>query len=326
MNRVTLSLACGDYEIVRALKDGSVQPDGIDLLVLTGDRTRILRTERREECDLGEFNVVGYLMDRERDDDLVALPVYPHRRFRHGFAFVRADSGIDGPGDLVGQKVGIRGRAPAAVIWLRGILAEFYGLGYDRARWIDNFGVLGEPLDGVPAAGLTIAANNERMDEALLGGEIDALLAPSFPPAFVRGDPRIRRLFSDYKSEEIEYFRRTGIFPIMHVVVVRRSLIERHRWVASSLAFAFERAKVLCYERLRNPRTLPLAFFEHEWEEQLGLMGRDPWRYGLGGANRENLATIFRYAHEQGLLAKLPTVEDAILPLADDSFTGTPGF
>lgn len=326
MSKVSLSLACGDYEIVRALKDGSVQPDGIDLLVLTGDRTRILRSERREECDLGEYNVVGYLMDREKDDDLVALPIYPHRRFRHGFAFVRADAGIEVPADLAGRRVGIRGRAPAAVIWLRGILADFYGLGYDTVEWIDNFGVLGQPLDGAGNGELTISANNVRMDEALLAGEVDALLSPSFPPAFVRGDPRIRRLFADYKAEELEYFRQTGIFPIMHVVVTRRSLVDRYRWVPSSLAFAFERAKAACYERLRNPRSLPLAFLEHAWEEQLELLGPDPWRYGLGGGNRGNLATVFRYAHEQGLVAELPQVEEAVVPLGDDSFTGTPGF
>ncbi len=326
MSRVSLSLACGDYEIVRALKDGTVQPDGIDLLVLTGDRTRILRSERREECDLGEFNVVGYLMDRARDGDLVALPVYPHRRFRHGFAFVRTGSGIEGPGDLAGRRVGIRGRAPAAVVWLRGILADLYGLAYDSVEWIDNFGMLGNPLAGTGTDEVTIAANNARIDEALLAGEIDAMLAPSFPPAFVRGDPRIRRLFEDHKSEELEYFRKTGIFPIMHVVVTRRSLIERHRWVPSSLASAFEQAKARCYERLRNPRSLPLAFLEHAWEEQIELLGPDPWRYGLGGANRDNLATIFRYAFDQGLIGELPLVEDAVVPLGDDSFIGTPGF
>lgn len=326
MNRVPLSLACGDYEIVRALKDGSVQPDGIELLVLNGDRTRILRPERREECDVGEYNVVGYLMDRERDSDLIALPVYPHRRFRHGFAFVRDDTAIRVPADLVGRRVGIRGRAPAGVIWLRGILADFYGLGYDSVDWIDNFGVLGHPFADLPTGELTISANNRLMDEALLSGKVDALLSPSFPPAFVRGDRRIRRLFEDYKAEELEYFSRTGIFPIMHVVVTRRSLIERHKWVPSSLAFAFERAKAVCYERLRNPRSLPLAFLEHSWEEQFQLLGPDPWRYGLGGANRDNLATIFRYAHEQGLISEAPRVEDAILPLGDDSFIGTPGF
>lgn len=326
MSRLPLSLACGDYEILRALKDGTVMPDGIDLTVLTGDRTRILRTDRREECDLAEFNVVGYLMDREHDDDLVALPVYPHRRFRHGFAFVREGSGIESPADLVGRRVGIRGRTPAAVIWLRGILADFYGLGYDRVQWIDNFGVLGEPSDARPEGELTIAANNALIDEALLGGELDAVLSPSFPPAFVRGDPRIRRLFPDYASEEVAYYRQTGIFPIMHVVVLRRSLVARHRWVPSSMAFAFERAKTAAYERLRNPRTLPMAFFQRAWEEQIELLGPDPWRYGLGGANRDNLATIMRYAHEQGLLASRPSVEDVFVPLGDDSFTGTPGF
>jgi 4,5-dihydroxyphthalate decarboxylase len=326
MTRLPLSLACGDYEIVRALKEGTVVPDGIELTVLTGDRTRILRSERRDECDLSEFNVVGYLMDRQEDDDLVALPVYPHRRFRHGFAFVRAESGVERPEDLAGRRVGIRGRAPAAVIWLRGILADFYGLGYDSVEWIDNFEVLGTPSGHRPDGDLSIAANNALVDGMLLDGELDAVLSPSFPPAFVRGDPRIRRLFPDYKREEIAYFRRTGIFPIMHVVVLRRSLVAAHGWVPSSMAAAFEEAKASAYRRVRNPRTLPLAFFQSEWEEQEALLGADPWRYGLGGTNRENLETIIRYAHEQGLLARRPDVDSVVLPLGDDCFTGTPGY
>lgn len=326
MSKLSLSLACGDYDIVRPLKDGTVQPDGIDLTVLTGDRTRILRAVRRDECDLSEYNVVGYLMDRQDDDDLVALPIYPHRRFRHGFAFVRAGSGIEGPKDLAGRRVGIRGRAPAAVIWLRGILADFYGVGYASVEWVDNFGVLGEPSSGELEQGLSIAANNVLMDDMLLNGEIDALLAPSFPPAFVRGDPRIQRLFPDYKREEIAYFQETGIFPIMHTVVARRSLVDAHGWVPSSMAAAFERAKSEAYARVRNPRSLPLAFLQSTWEEQMNLLGADPWRYGLGGANRKNLETIIRYAHEQGLLRDRPEVERAFLMLDDDCFTGTPGY
>ncbi|MGH9082453.1 MAG: ABC transporter substrate-binding protein, partial [Acidimicrobiales bacterium] len=201
-----------------------------------------------------------------------------------------------------------------------------YGVPYDGVEWVDNFGVLGTSLPALPAGALTIAENNRLMDDALLSGQVDAVLTPSFPAAFVRRDGRVRRLFADHRAEEVEYFRTTGIFPIMHVVVLRRSLVERHRWAPSAMASAFERAKAAAYERLRNPRSLPLAFLQDAWEEQLELLGPDPWRYGLGGANRVNLATIIRYAHEQGLIAQRPEVEDVVIPLGDDCFTGTPGY
>lgn len=326
MAKLSLTLACGDYELLRPLADGRVRPDGIDLLVLSGDRTRTLRPERRDECDLAEFNVVGYLMDRDAGQDLVALPVFPHRRFRHGFAFVSVASGATAPSDLVGRRVGIRGRAPAGVVWLRGILADCYGLAYESVRWVDSFGVLGDPPEGAGPGQPTIAANNVLMDELLLDGRLEALLSPSFPPAFLRGDRRIQRLFPNFKDEEMAYYRRSSIFPIMHVVVAHRQLIEAHPWVPASMAAAFQQAKQLAYQRIRNPRSVPLAFLESAWEEQEALLGPDPWRYGLCEQNWLNLETIIRYAHEQGLISRRWPVDEAFVPLGDDCFTGTPGF
>jgi len=325
VSKLALTLACGDYEIMRALHDGRVAPDGIDLLVLSGDRTRILRSARRDECDLSEFNIVGYLMDRESNDDLVALPVFPHRRFRHGFIFYNAESGIEVPSDLAGRRVGIRGRAPAAAIWLRGILGDEHGVPLDEVRWVDLFGVTGTAPESA-TGNETISENNSIMDDMLVSGDLDAIITPSFPPAFLRGGGTIRRLFPDYRTEEVEYFRRTGIFPIMHAVVLRRSLLDAHPWVASSMAFAFQESKKLAYERVRNPRVLPLAFFQSAWEDQCALLGPDPWRYGFGGTNRHNLETIIRYAHEQGLISRRPELEEAFVPLEDDAFYGTPGF
>lgn len=325
MGNLPLTLACGDYEIMRALADGRVRPDGIDLLVLTRDRTRILRSARRDECDLTEFNIVGYLMDRMADQKLIALPVFPHRRFRLGFVFVNSASGITESGDLQGRRVGIRGRVPAAAVWLRGILAEFHGVPYDSVQWVDLFGIMGESPGGVDG-GAGIAESNSQIDDMLLAGDLDAIITPSFPRAFVNGDPRIRRLFPDYKQADLSYFQKTGIFPIMHAIVLSRSIVTDHPWVPASMAYAFQEAKQAAYERVRNPRVLPLAFFQPAWEEQRDVLGSDPWEYGLGPANRRNLETLIRYTAEQGLIPSAPSLDDVFVPLDSDAFTGTPGY
>jgi 4,5-dihydroxyphthalate decarboxylase len=325
MGKLALTLACGDYEIMRALADGKVRPDGIDLLVLTRDRTRILRSARRDECDLTEFNLVGYLIDRLSDEGLTALPVFPHRRFRHGFVFVNSGSGITEPTDLRGRRVGIRGRVPAAAVWMRGILADFHDVPYDSVQWVDLFGIMGEPPDGSADAG-GIAESNIRIDEMLLAGELDAIITPSFPRGFVTGDKRIRRLFSDYKQADLSYYEKTGIFPIMHAVVLSKDLVTAHPWMPASMAYAFEESKQAAYERVRNPRVLPLAFFQTAWEEQRDVLGSDPWEYGLGPANRRNLETIIRYTAEQGLIPSRPEIQEVFVPLDSDAFTGTPGF
>ena len=325
MSKLPLTLACGEYEITRALADGRVKPDGIDLIVLTRDRTRILRASRRDECDLTEFNFVGYLMDREAGARLTALPVFPHRRFRLGFIFVSAASRIDKPADLRGRRVGIRGRVPAAAVWLRGILAEFHDVPYDSVDWMDLYGLMGASPAGSDQDA-PIAESNTQIDEMLLAGELDAIITPSFPRGFVAGDNRIRRLFPDYRQADLAYYQQTGIFPIMHTIVLSEHIVSDHPWVPASMAYAFEEAKNAAYDRIRNPRVLPLAFFQSAWEEQRRLLGNDPWRYGLGADNRRNLETIIRYAAEQKLIDVAPAVDDVFVALDSDAFTGTPGY
>ncbi len=324
MHKIRLTLACGDYEIIRALKDGRVEPDGIELQVLTGDRTRILKSVRRDECDLAEFNIVGYLADRETDSSITALPVFPHRRFRHGFLFCNPAGQIRTPADLRGQRVGIMGERPAAAVWVRGILSDCYGVDYSSVRWIDSRGIMGEVPEKVPAEWL--AGDADPIEQLLLHGELAAVVAPSFPRSFLRGDERIGRLLPDFKHAEIEYYRTTGLFPIMHTVVIKRRVADEHPWAPAALAQAFEESKRLAYERIRNPRTLPLAFFQSTWEEQAALLGPDPWQYGLGDANRRNLGTVIRYAAEQRLIQQAPDIDDAFIPLDQSAFVGTPGF
>jgi 4,5-dihydroxyphthalate decarboxylase len=262
MARIPLTLTCGDYEITRLLTEGAVTADGIDLTVLTdiASRDRHWRLARNGECDAGEFNAFGYFMAKERGHPFIALPVFPHRRFRHGFVFVNPTKGIRTPRDLIGRRIGVEGYQTAGCVWMKGILEEFFGVPHREITW-----VLPRPEDipFTPPPGLRIeyAAGDKTDEEMLTGGEIDALITPQVPAAFRRGDKRIARLFPDYKDREIEYFRQTGIFPIMHLVVIRREIVERHPWIPANLARAFHVAKSMTYDRIRNPRVVPLAWF-----------------------------------------------------------------
>jgi len=147
----------------------------------------------------------------------------------------------------------------------------------------------------------------------LAAGDVDAVLHPEILRPFAERDPRVARLFPDYKRVEIEYYRRTGIFPIMHVTAIRKEIADEHPWAAQSLMRAFEESKQIAYRRLENPRIVPLAWYREAWEEQLNLLGSDPWEYGLGARNRNNLETAIGYSHECGLISCRPTLEQLFL-------------
>jgi 4,5-dihydroxyphthalate decarboxylase len=156
-------------------------------------------------------------------------------------------------------------------------------------------------------------APGKSLDEMLAEGELPAMISPTIPKPVLRGDERVARLFQNYKAVELDYFRQTGIFPIMHVTAIRREIVEAHPWVATNLVKAFEQAKQLAYSRAANPRMVPLAWMRTYWEEERETLGPDPWAYGLGEANRKNLETILRYTHQQGLIAKTLPLEELFL-------------
>ena len=309
--KLKLTVACGDYEIVRALKEGAVEADGIELVLLTGmgSRERHWRMARKLEFDVCEINVGAYFMARDRGAPLTALPVFLHRRFRHGFAFVNAKAGIPSPKDLIGKKIGGTNFQPAGNIWLRGILEEHYGVPHREITWVVE---RSEDVEFVPPPGLRIEklAPGQSLDAMLVSGELPALIQPYIPRPFLSGDPRVARLFPNYKDIEREYFARTGIFPIMHVTAIKREIAERHPWVATNLVKAFDAAKALAYTRVANPRVLPLAWGRTAWEEQRDVLGPDPWQYGLTDANRKNLTTILGYVHQQGLIRRPPPLSE----------------
>src|SRR5262245_1735075 len=308
--RLRLTVACGDYEIVRALKDGTVEADGLDLVMLTdmGPRERHWRMARKAEFDVCEANVGAYFMERDQGAPLTAFPFFPHRRFRHGFLFVNAMAGIREPKDLAGKKVGGTNFQPASNIWMRGILEEEYGLPHRQVTWVVE---RSEDVAFTPPKDLRIEmiAPGKKLDEMLAEGEIPAMLSPDLPKLFLKGDKRIVRMFPDYKEIELAYFRKTAIFPIMHVTTIKREIVEKYPWVPTNLVKAFEEAKSVAYRRIANPRMVPLAWVRTAVEEQEAVLGPDPWAYGLTPANRKNLETVLRYTFEQGMIGKVASLD-----------------
>jgi 4,5-dihydroxyphthalate decarboxylase len=311
MAKLKLTVACGDYEITRALSDGSVTADGIDLVMLTdmGSRERHWRMARKNEFDVCESNIGSYYKERDRGEPLTAIPVFLHRRFRHGFIFVNVNSGIRTPKDLIGKRIGGTNFQPASNIWMRGILEEHYGVPHRQCTWVverEEDVVFTAPKD----LRIEMIAPGKRLDVMLAEGEIPAMLSPDIPPLFREGDKRIVRLFANYEDIEIEFFKKTAIFPIMHVTVIRQEIAEKYPWVAINLVKAFDEAKALAYRRIANPRMVPLAWIRTAWEEQQDILGSDPWAYGLSDANRKNLQTVQRYCHQQGLIDRITPLDE----------------
>jgi 4,5-dihydroxyphthalate decarboxylase len=312
--RIPLTLACGDYEIVRALKEGAVRPDGIDLTVLTAmdSTTRHWRFLRNRDFDAAEVSASSYIVARDQDLPFRAIPVFLHRRFRHGFVFINTTKGIRGPADLIGRKIGVKSFLVTATLWLRGILEHEYGVPHRSIEWCAE---LDEDLDFAAPAGLKLTrlSDAKSVETMLAEGEIDALLHSSIIRPLVQKDPRVARLFPNYKAEEIAFFRKTGIFPIMHVLGLRQEIVERYPWVPINLYHAFNEARAIGMKRMENPRIAPLAWYREAWEEQEAILGPDPWEYGLTERNRRTLETLVGYSREQGLIKREIPLEELFI-------------
>jgi 4,5-dihydroxyphthalate decarboxylase len=315
--KLSLTLACGDYEIIRPLKEGAVAPDGISLNILTASdsATRHWRFLRNAEYDVAECSASSYIVAHDRGLPFRAIPVFLHRRFRHGFIFINTGKGIAKPTDLIGRKIGVKSYQVTAILWLRGMLEEHYGVPHQSIEW---FAELDEDVPFTPPAGLTLhrLGNEKSVERMLAEGELDAVLHPDIIDGIVQKDPRVGRLFPDYKAEELAYYQRTGIFPIMHVLGLKQELVERHPWIVPNLYQAFEQSKALAMKRMRNPRLVPLAWYQEAWEEQERLLGPDPWEYGLSDQNRHNLETLVGYSHAHGLIATRPKLEDLFMDVS----------
>ncbi|MGE5540548.1 MAG: ABC transporter substrate-binding protein [Gemmatimonas sp.] len=321
--KLPLTLACGDYEITRPLMEGTVEPDGIELTVLTDmdSGTRHWRFLRGREFDVAEVSCSSYLIARDQGLPFVAIPVFPHRRFRHGFIYVNTTKGIAAPRDLIGKRIGVKQFQSSAIVWLRGILASEYGVPQESIEW---FSELDESIAFEPPPGLKVSRlpDGALVEDLLAKGELDAALHPELIGPIVKGDPRVARLFADPRAEEEAYYRKTGIFPIMHVVGIRREVHEAHPWIASTLYQAFDAAKSRAMRRMRNPRIVPLVFYTDALEEQERTFGKDPWEYGLSPRNRKTLEAATAYAHQQGLTKRRLPVDELFVGLTENRQRG----
>ena len=317
MAPLRVSLACGDYDRVRPLRDGRVVPEGVELDHTVMPSHRIFHDQVRfARWDVSEMSLGSYLTLASRDDNpFVAIPVFLSRYFRHGFIWVNTARGINRPEDLKGRRIGVPDYHMTAAIWLRGMLSDDHGVGAGDAAWLT--GGLNTPgsTDRVelstPGIHVEPIPEDRTLDELLVAGEIDALMAALPPKSFVDGDPRVRRLFDDHVAAERDYFRRRGNFPVMHCVALHREVHEAHPWLAGSLFAAFTEARDLCLRDLDAPGALPvtLPWLTDFLAEVRAVLGKDFWPYGVE-PNRHDLSTLVRYCAEQGLLARPLTVDE----------------
>jgi 4,5-dihydroxyphthalate decarboxylase len=330
--RVPITLACWDYDRTRALADGTVRPDGVDLtyLNLPVEET-FFRMLRHREFEAAEMSLSSYVVHvgaghGDVADRLVAIPVFPSRAFRHHGIYVRADSPVTDPADLAGGTVGVPEYQLTAVVWIRGILADRHKLPITAVRY--RTGGMHEPgriekqrLDLPPGIDVAPISPDRTLIDMLLGGEIDALYAPRTPKSMVAGGRQLRYLFTDPRAEEERYAAETGIFPIMHVVVLRGDVYRARAWIARSLYTAFEQAKSLTEARMAdavaNPYMVP--WLADELERTRSLLGRDFWPYGLH-PNRATLEVFLRYAHEQGLTPRRLEADELFAPETTESY------
>ena len=322
MAKLPLTLACWDYDRTRGLADGTVTADGIALNYLSLPVEEIFfRMARFREFDAAEMSMSSYCVTLMQDDPpFIAIPAFPSRFFRHSSIYVNAAAGIERPQDLVGKRIGVPEYQMTAPVWIRGILADEYGVAPDSVSYFSG----GEEQPGridklridLPERfQITPIGPGKTLSRMLADGEIDALHTARAPSTFYSEPGRVRRLFPDYVPVELEYFRRTRIFPIMHVVALRRELHRANPWIAQSLFKAFVASKRLAYEGLAHTAALMtmLPFQVAAVEDARREMGEDWWSYGLE-PNRTVLETFLRYHHEQGLSKRRLAPEDLFAP------------
>jgi len=313
MPQLRLSLACGPYDLLYPLIEGTARAPGIEFDVLTmASPERHGRMLRHEEFDVCELSLVSYLVARDNAKAFTAIPVFPHRRFRHRYMVKRTGCGIERPADLNGRRVGLDTLQNSAGLWMRGILQDHYGVDLGSIEWWCQEE---EDVALQPAAWMKVkrVRKGGNIDQMLLDGELEAALYPEVLPSIRSGSPKMGLLFPDPRQAEIDYFKRSGIFPIMHTVVIRNAILEKHPWVAVSVLQAFQKAKELCYARLHNPRNTALAWMPDLLREQEAVLGQDPWPYGIED-NRKALEAAVRYAFDQGMIASRPKIEELFFP------------
>ncbi len=318
MSDIPITIAAGDYDRTRPIRDGRVTVEGCAVTYLAMSSSELFfRALRHQEFDVCELSFSNYMTQKQRGvADYIAIPVFLSRVFRHSGFYIRDDRGINAPEDLRGRIVGVPEYPMTAAVWQRGMLQDEYGVAPGEMRW--RTGGLEQPgrierTPFTPPEGVEVTPilADRTLSGMLADGEIDALLSPSPPSCFTRGAANIGRLFPDYRAAEQAYYAKTGLHPIMHLVVVRESLAERHPWLCASLYKAFREAKQLAIAELEKIGTLALSlpWAGAELEATRALLGDDFWPYGVA-ENAKDIDALIRYSHKQGLTERRLSVEE----------------
>jgi 4,5-dihydroxyphthalate decarboxylase len=323
VDKLFLTVACGDYDRTHALQTGAVEAKGIRMNYIALEAEEIFwRMGHHQEFDVSEMSLSNHISATSRGNSpFLAIPIFPSRFFRHSCIFINTDAGINDPKDFKGKKIGAPEYSITAAVWIRGFLQDDYGVAAKDVEWW--IGGQEDPgrkervqLRLPPEIKLNSIPDDKTLNSMLESGEIDALISARAPSSFLKGSPKVKRLFPNYKDVEIDYYKRTKIFPIMHVLVIRKEIYDKYPWVARSIYKAFNEAKDLAIKNLNFPTntlscTLPWLTWEREQLKE--IFGPDWWPYGIE-ANRHVLEHLIRYMGEQGLLARQLTVEEIFAP------------
>ncbi|HEX4703542.1 MAG TPA: ABC transporter substrate-binding protein [Pseudonocardiaceae bacterium] len=320
---VPLTLACGDYDRTRALHEGSVVPEGVDLTTLRLPVEEIFfRMARFQEFDAAELSFSSYLLTLDDDGvgPFVAIPVFPSRAFRHNGIYVHVGGGVRSPFDLIGKTVGVPEYQVTAAVWIRGILAEHHDVPVNSVHYrtggLHETGRVEKVKLELPSdVDVQPIGPDKTLAQMLVDGEIDALYSPRSPAPFLAGRPEVRRLFRDAREVEAAYFAKTGIFPIMHVIALRRDVYLANRWLARSLTKAFEQAKADALQGIDETAALRymLPWLPDEVARTREILGDDYWSYGAE-PNRHTIQTLVGYSHSQGLATRRYRVDQLFAP------------
>ncbi len=318
MANIQITIACGDYDRTRAIKEGRVQVEGCDVTYLPLEPEEVFfRAFRNQEFDVAELSFSSYLLQASRGPSpYIGIPAFVSRVFRHSGIYIRADRGIKHPTDLRGKTVGVPEYQLTALVWIRGMLKDEYNLDPKEIHWVQG----GQeepgrdertPLKLTNGVDLKTIPSHKTLTQMLAAGEVDALFTARAPSCFVNEAPNVTRLFPDYRDVEKAYYKKTALFPIMHLMGIRKELVEKYPWLPVSVYKAFCQAKDVAMKEVREVAALlvTLPWLEAEALETMRLMGKDYWRYGVG-ENAKEIEAITRYSYEQGLAVRKLAPQD----------------
>jgi 4,5-dihydroxyphthalate decarboxylase len=320
MDDLKLKFACGEYDRTIPFRTGDVKPQGITLeYTPQPPELTFLQQLKDMRYDVSEMSMSTYTQMRASGrDDFIALPVFPSRVFRHSALYVRSDSTISQPDGLRGKRVGIGYYQMSGAVWVRGFLLDDYGVKHSEIEWVSGTDAKAEAradqVDQLQDMVNGVQRSKPRLEIMLEDGEIDALVSVHTPRSMQRNEGKVRYLFKNCREVEEDYFRRTGIFPMMHTIVLQRRVYEEHPWIGQSLFNAFSEAKRRAMEQIyeTNALTVVAPFIVHEIERTRALMGTDYWPFGIE-ANRKSIMAFLRHLKNQDIIARMPDISELFL-------------